>query len=598
MSKNLDLFMRLNWSGGNVSTGLARTTREVGAFTRAAQTGFGKMADQMRRLNAELNGFSAITRMAGGYLGFQVAQATFKTNLDFHKNLLEMKQTGEMSRQQMAGAKKAIMQLSGQMLQSPQDMLEGLRAFTTAGEKYEFALAAVGESARTATAFFSRPVDIANMDVDLKQKMGLRAEDLKTAHNMLLYHARSGRYETKAMSMDAPRTLNTMAQAGITGIEGVNLMGALTQRLMRLAPTTQPAEVATYMEHFMGHLTQPHYVKGLAKAGIDIKKFMPGGKFGGVDSAGNAIGGQAAVNGFLALLEEMNAKGLKDPFKMGEAGFREMYTQKAAMQSLQDVGELRKALDAGTQGAKVDLVGAAFAEIREADFGKVKIAEVEIAKAQLGEAATGGTGVVASLSGWAAESKAAAALGAGGALIGGRLLWKHFRGGVGGGDLPGAPVRRDTLTNAVIGGGSTTPSRTAVALGGFKGALKFGAPLAVGMGAWNAYEISGDNDLSAGQKRDAYGRIAAGTAGGLVGAGIGGGIGALFGGFGALPGAMIGGAIGNVIGEKIAAWLQKEKSVTDGYTGPPIVLHNNINLSGEQIATAVNEFNARTSRRH
>jgi hypothetical protein len=442
MSKNLDLFMRVNWLGGSAAAGLSRMTGAVGTLTRSATSGFGKMADQVRRLNAELNGFSSITRMAGGYLGVQGARATFNANLDFHKNLLEMKQTGEMSLRQMAGAKKAVMHLSGQMLHTPQDMLEGLRAFTTAGEKYEFALAAVGESARAATAFFSRPLDIANMDVDLKQKMGLRADQLKDAHNLLLYHAHSGRYETKAMGMDAPRTLNTLAQSGLTGIEGTNLMGALTQRLMRLAPTTQPSEVATYMEHFLAHLTQVHYVKGLKKAGIDIKKFMPGGKFGGVDSAGKPIGGQAAVEGFLGLLDAMNAKGLEDPFKMSEAGFREMYTQKAAMQSLQDVGELRKALAAGAEGAKRDLVGAAFAEIRQADFGKVKIAEIEVAKAQLGGAATGGTGAIAGALGWAAENKAAAALGLGGAAIGARLLWKRYRGGGGSGGGLGGAARR------------------------------------------------------------------------------------------------------------------------------------------------------------
>lgn len=628
MSKNLDLFLRMNYQGGNLAAGISRATGQVRSFASSATSGFGKMHDQVRKLNAELNGFSTITRMAGGYLGFQAMKGVFSANLDFHKNLLEMKQTGEMSAKQMAGAKKAIMQLSGEMLQTPQEMLEGLRAFTTAGEKYEFALAAVGETARTATAFFSRPVEIANMDVDLKQKMGLGSDDLKSAHNRLLYHARSGRYETKAMSMDAPRTLNTMAQAGLTGMEGVNLMGALTQRLMRLAPTTQPSEVATYMEHFMGHLTQPHYVKGLKKAGIDVKKFMPGGKFGGVDKDGKAIGGQKAVEGFLAFLDALNAKGLKDPFKMGEAGFREMYTQKAAMQSLQDVGELRKALTAGDEASNLDLVGAAFAEIKQADFGKVKMAEIEVEKMKLGDPATGGTGVVAGAMGWASENKTATALGVGGALVGGRLLWKRFRGG-GSGALGGAmggvggaqsvfvtnwpagmlgpgealKQKRDGRGNTTVGGaapagGSPSPSKNRMALGGLKGALKFGAPLAVGLGAWEAYQVSGDEALTEEQKKKAYGKVAGGATGGLVGAGIGGGIGALFGGVGAVPGAMLGGAIGNIIGEKIAEWMQEEKSVMDGYKEQPTVLHNNIYISGEQVAAAVNEIISRQARRN
>lgn len=129
MSKGLDLFLRLNWSGGAAQAGLQRMTGAVGAFSRTAASGLGRVADQARKAVRELNGFSAITGMAGGYIGVQGARAAFNSNLDFHRNLLEMKQTGEMSVRQMAGAKKAIMQLSGQMLHSPQDMLDGLRAF-------------------------------------------------------------------------------------------------------------------------------------------------------------------------------------------------------------------------------------------------------------------------------------------------------------------------------------------------------------------------------------------------------------------------------------------------------------------------------------
>lgn len=170
---------------------------------------------------------------------------------------------------------------------------------------------------------------------------------------------------------------------------------------------------------------------------------------------------------------------------------------------------------------------------------------------------------------------------------------------------PGEVLRqkRATLGNTTVGGalpGAGAPGRSRLGRmgGGARGALKFGAPLAVGLGAWSAYQVAGDDDLSAAQRRDAYGRIAGGAGGGVVGAGLGGAIGALFGGFGAVPGAMIGGALGNVIGEKIAEWMQRDKSVMDGYTPPPIVVQTSINLSGEQIAAAVNEVNARGGRRH
>lgn len=626
MSSNLQLFLRISALGG---AAVSRT--------------FTGMRKELKGLSNELNHFSMASKAAFAYVGFNAggfAKEAFNANLNFHRDLLEMKQTGEMSAREMAGAKKAIMQLSGEMLQTPQEMLEGLRAFTTAGEKYEFALAAVGETARTATAFFSRPVEIANMDVDLKQKMGLGATDLKSAHNRLLYHARSGRYETKAMSMDAPRTLNTLSQVGLTGMPGVNLMGALTQRLMRLAPTTQPAEVATYMEHFMGHLSQPHYVKGLMHAGIDVKKFMPGGKFGGVDKDGKAIGGQRAVDSFLAFLDELGAKGLKDPFKMGEAGFREMYTAKAAMQSLQDVGELRRALVEGDKAAKMDLVGAAFAEIKQADFGKVKAAEIEVEKLKLNEAATQGTGGVASLMKRVTDNPKEAAMLVVGALFAGKLAykkWQERKGGAAADMFGGAMgVQQVFVTNfpasmmspgeaqrqkresrnrpsGVVTGGSVSPAGKwgpRLKAGAKSGAL-WGGVASIGFGAYDAYQIGSNGESSDQQKKEAYTTLAGSTAGSVAGGIVGGAIGGLFGGFGAIPGSMIGSTLGGMAGGYLAT---PEKSVMEGYheSSAAIVESNqalanailnrpqeiNVTLNGNNLAGAVNNSNDLFARRN
>lgn len=630
MSKNLELVMKFTTMG----------TSMVGRQIKS-------MGNDVSRLGKELNSFSLASKAAFAYIGFNAsgfAQQAFSANLAFHRDLLEMKQTGEMSVAQMSQAKKHIMDVSTKMLQTPQDMLEGLRAFTSAGEKYDYALAAVDESARAATAFFSRPVDIANMDVDLKQKMGLRADQLKSAHNMLLGHARSGRYETKAMSMDAPRTLNTMASAGMTGVEGVNMMGALTQRLMTLAPTTQPSEVATYMEHFLSHLSQPHYVKGLKDAGIDVKKFMPGGKFGGVDAAGNAIGGQKAVEGFLAFLEELNRKGLKDPFKMGEAGFREAYTSKAAITALSDIKGLRDAMQKGQDWAKTDLVGAAFAEIKEADFGKIKAAEVVIEKAKLSEGATKATsGVAGTFAGLADfyenhKASTSAGLAIGGGMLA-RLMYKRFTSGKGGEGgmleslmggkhglqsvfvtnwpssmLSPAEVLRQKREKNSESSGTIAPAGAAkgagrlarVKSGAISGA-KWGSAGALAFGAYDAYSVATNADLSAQEKSDNYKRVAGGTVGSIAGGIAGGAIGSFFGGVGAIPGTMIGSTLGGMAGE----WLSTpEKSVMDNYAAndhlaQKIVdgiknqpLNLTVNLDGQQISSTVNDVNRQESRRH
>jgi outer membrane lipoprotein SlyB len=108
-------------------------------------------------------------------------------------------------------------------------------------------------------------------------------------------------------------------------------------------------------------------------------------------------------------------------------------------------------------------------------------------------------------------------------------------------------------------------------------------PFALGLGAWEAYDVSQNPDLTDAARKAEYARIGGGTTGGLTGAAIGGGIGALFGGFGAVPGAFIGGTLGDWAGRELA--------------GSKIVIENILHLDGREVARSVNEQNSRDGRR-
>lgn len=412
-----------------------RLSRSGTMSAQAQAQAYQAMTGKVRQLRAEMRGVEQQqNRIRGGGIGIAgagaaiggtaLARDALSSNLRFERDLLEMKQTGEMSTAQSDQAKQKSLQVAAQNLQMPGDVLTGLRAFTSAGEKFDFAMSSIEESSRAATAYFTTAEVVAKLDVDAKQKLGIRPDQQKQMHNMLLYHGRAGRYEIGAMAQDAPKTFNTMSNAGFTGIQAVNLTGAMTQQLMKLAPATQPAEVATFMEHFFGHLTQKHYVKGLAAKGINIKKYMPGGYFGGVDKDGKPIGGDAAVRDLMAFLRVLKAKGLDDPFKLSEAGFRDMYTAKAAKQLLMNPDAIEAEMQKGKQSADSDLVGQAVTEIREANFGKIKAAEIEVEKMKLSDTATKGTGWVAENLPWLASDNPTTQMAVGGGLLwGGSKLW-------------------------------------------------------------------------------------------------------------------------------------------------------------------------------
>jgi hypothetical protein len=214
------------------------------------------------------------------------------------------------------------------------------------------------------------------------------------------------------MSMDAPKTLNTLSNAGATGLAGTNFMGAVTQQFMKLSPTTQPAEVATFLHYTTEALYSKHNQKVLKKAGIKLEDYTDeNGKFKGPE-------------GMLKLYDDLREKGYNNPIKLGQLGFTEIHTVNGMRQIMANTENIRGAMREGEKAARKDLVGAAFLEAKQADFGKIKAAEIEIEKARFGELATKATGVAADAVKWATENPGAAAGAAGAVMIGGRWVYK------------------------------------------------------------------------------------------------------------------------------------------------------------------------------
>lgn len=121
-----------------------------------------------------------------------------------------------------------------------------------------------------------------------------------------------------------------------------------------------------------------------------------------------------------------------------------------------------------------------------------------------------------------------------------------------------APAVSSTLpalaaTNATKVGGAVAPE---AAKGGLLqgaksiGAKALGAPLTVGIGAYEAYNVSKDEKLSSEQKTIEYSKIGGKTAGALAGAKAGAMIGAIGGPIGAAIGGVVGGIGGYFLGEK------------------------------------------------
>jgi len=422
---NLNLEMRLTANGSQLTSVLNNASRGVRNFANTSNNAARSMAQGFKNVYSQLNGFSTISKLAAAAGGMSLLSEALKRNLEFERAVLDMKQTAEMTTQQAGLMRQHAIDAASANLALPSEIAAGMKAFSAAGMKFDKIAPSIDEAARAAVAFRSSIEAIALLDFDLQDKMKLDPSQIKDAHNMLLYHAKSGRYEAAPMATEAPKYLNSVAAAGITGMKGLNFTGAMTQVLMKLAPATQPSEVATFMEHGLSHITSKAQVKGLAKFGIDVKKYMPNGKFYG----------EGGVDGALDLAAEMKKKKLDNPFNLDKAGFREMYTKKFWKQLMAYQDEIRKAIKEGEQAAADDMVGRDKAEIMGSNYGKIKQWEITTEKAQLSDGATNAVGKFSSATSWAAEHPATAIAGGTAALLGGRYLMKQmgFFGGNGGG---------------------------------------------------------------------------------------------------------------------------------------------------------------------
>lgn len=375
MSANLNIALWLRLYGNDAAAAGIRR------FTDTAKHGFGQVSASVKQAWQDLNGFSTASKLLVAAGGMSLVKNGLDANLEFEKKILEMKQLAEMTQAQAAEMRKAAIDKATDLLATPQDIAEGMRTLANAGMKYEAIAGTIEEAARAALAFRSTITDIANMDFDIQQKFHVDPSRMAAMHDMLYYHSKQGRFEAKSLSTYAPEYLNEMARVGMGGENALNFAGALTQVMQKIKPATQPGEVSTLIKHGLGHITDKMYVKHIKDAtGIDVQKFMPNGKFYG----------EGGVEGMLDLAKALKAKGLDNPFKMSQAGFRDQYTRDFWLQMIKSIDEIQEQMKLAQGAAGNETLNKDVSEIKRSNFGRVKKGQIQGEKAKLGEGVTQG----------------------------------------------------------------------------------------------------------------------------------------------------------------------------------------------------------------
>ena len=631
MSANLQLFLRLSADGSPLSRVLNRSAAEMKVFGRTASGAFASAASAMQRLNAQLNGFSSLTRMAmagGGLLSMRAgingavelekAMLGVKANImsgvgsaaELTKQLQEVRATARDLSKQTIFSDADMVNITGQLLKSGvrlQDVQgKNGAAYATAalaqlgGLAPETAAAQIGSLGNAFS--FKSPEQykaLADQIIRVDDASAMKSSDI-------LYNAQLVSASAAQLKIDPKRMVAALGYLDPLG----NMAGTSLNRFMEgLAGTTKHKRAALQESGL-------NYWQKNADGTETLKDF------------GEVI--EMTRQKFQSLKSD------KDKIRLGHLLFGEEGGRAAAFFSAKETSfaEFEAQVEKSASAAdklKVNMegLGAQFTRLKNSTFAELEkgapmkaggylvggLADL-VENGHLGQLIVGGVGaLIAGRLGWKQLHSPGGVAGRAGAATGSAqpvfvTNWPGggpgAPGGGGGRSAPGGRTDPLLLPQATPGKWQTRGARFG---NGAKASAATGGAVAVVTGAMDVVAIRNNDELNDTQKNAQTGRVVAGTAGAAAGAAIGGGVGALFGGFGAIPGALIGGAIGQAVGE----WLVKDDvAAAMGRGDEEIELMRQqleamkdlcrrpvqVSINGREVSATVNEDNSRQARRH
>ena len=621
MNKDMQLALSLRFNGGNVSSGLNNMQRQLNRTSQAGMRGFSRMRQQVSMLSREINGFSTASRLvasAGLAISMRSAVAGVvdleKAMLKAKSNLMSgAKDAADLNRQLMAVRQTAKdIRLNSTLSDAEGVLLQN--ELMKAGVKQELVFGKKGVGMATAAL-----AQIGGMSPEVAaEAVGkvVNQFSLKSSDEIVSY------IDSLVRSADASATnpmsiLYNIEQAGSTAAD----LGVDPNKLNAVFGYLDPLgnQAGTAMNRFLKGLagTTPAQRKAIQASGLEFWQKNQDGTttLKDIDEVFRLVSDK-----FKSMPDGRERARLSQTL-FGEEGARVAATASSREKSFIEFEQSVKSASGTADKLKTEMegLGASFTRLNNTIFSNFDESFAPVRKGM-----TKGVNLVQDgiENGYGTEML----VGGAGAVIAAGMAYKRMTGGKGmmgkmGDLLSGGrggmqrvfvvnwPARmlspteqyrqqgqahmdgpageqRNTKTKA-------KPRRMARFRGGIGTGLKVGAPVALGFGAYEAWEAFMNDEMSAKEKNTAYKQAAGGTAGSLVGGILGGAAGALFGGAGAVPGALIGSQIGDVVGRKISEYLsaQDEK---------PIHIENKIetHVDGEVVAEKFEKRMIGHARRH
>ncbi|TJV70725.1 MAG: phage tail tape measure protein [Mesorhizobium sp.] len=225
------------------------------------------------------------------------------------------------------------------------NVVQGLETLIASGRSLEEALAFLPTVARTAQASGAEMSDIALTADALANSLGITADKMQEAFDILAFEGKAGKFELKDMAAELPAIAPAFAALGYKGTEGLKRLAAMLEIVRN--QTGSSAEAATNFSNILQKAYGNEVANNFKKYNIDIRKELDRTRKEGGD--------------VIETLVEQTNKALKGDLSKLPLIFTDIQMQQGMRALLTQMPELKKHLDA--LGSASGTVAKDFAQI-------------------------------------------------------------------------------------------------------------------------------------------------------------------------------------------------------------------------------------------
>lgn len=281
----------------------------------------------------------AIGRAAGamGLAAGAAAGVALKNFAGFEREMTRIGITAGASAEATAKAGEVVQRLAQDFSLPIDQAVKGLDTLVASGQSLDEAMAFLPSVLATAQAAGAATSDIANTALKASSALGIEAEKLQLAFDVMVTGGKAGQFELKDMAQFIPELANSFASLGYKGEDGLKKLIALLQTVRE--DTGSASGAATQLQNIFGKIYSEETAKNFADFGVDLEAALKKARAAGEDT----------IAAFVRISNEV-AKGdlSKLPKLFGDQEFR------LGMQSLMTSADSYKKFIDVVNGSQVD----------------------------------------------------------------------------------------------------------------------------------------------------------------------------------------------------------------------------------------------------